>query len=175
MKKYKIIQLRNKTYHFRELSIDDQTQVSNLFNECEDYFNLVEGKVAEEKDTKEFFEDLPPGKEIEDKNLYGVFDEVELIGVVDMVEDFPQKGEWIIGLMLLHPNTRGKGLGKAIHNIIVDIARENKVKKLRVGVVQQNENALKYWKRIGYKEVERTSPRMFGQKESIIIVLNYFL
>ena len=65
-----LILLHNKEYHFRELSIDDQSQVLNLFKECEDYFYLVEGKVADDKNAKEFFEELPPNKGLEDKNLY---------------------------------------------------------------------------------------------------------
>ena len=77
--------------------------------------------------------------------------------------------------MLLHPNERRKGLGKAIHNIIIDIAKEQKAKKLRIGVVEQNEKAIKYWTNIGYKEIKRTQPIKYGSKESTVIVMNYFL
>ncbi|KGG80336.1 hypothetical protein Y919_06930 [Caloranaerobacter azorensis H53214] len=170
-----IINLNGEKYIFKKLSIDNEIQVFDLLSQCDDYFYLVEGRKADESSVKELFEDLPPGKHIDDKNIFGVFYNEKLIGIVDLVQDFPEKGEWIIGLMLLHPDERRKGLGKAIHDIIVDIANEQKAKKLRIGVVEQNEKALKYWKNIGYKEIKRTQPLKYGSKESIVIVMNYFL
>ncbi len=175
VKMNKTIRQNDSLYLMKELSIDNIKQVSELFNHCNDYFFLVGNQNATQKDVNEFFEDLPPGKNMDDKYLFGVYYKETLIGVIDLVHDYPEKGEWIIGLMLLHPSERGKGLGKAIHDVIVDIANENKVKKLRIGVVKQNKKALEYWKHIGYKEIKRTQPIKYGSRECIVIVMNYML
>lgn len=148
--------------------------VMNLFINCKEYFILTEGKEVE--DCSDFFTDLPPNKKIEDKYLYGVYDDELLVGAIDLVSNFPEDGEWMIGLVLLHPKVRHIGLGKTIHNVIKDIARKGKAQKLRIGVIEQNTNGYKFWNKIGYKQIKKiTDPIKFGAKESKVIVMNYYL
>ena len=90
------------------------------------------------------------------------------------VADFPEKGEWIIGLLLIHPNARGMGLGRAMHNEIKKFVKNQGGKKLRIGVMEQNVDALVFWSKIGYKQTKITETRKFGIKESKVVVMNYY-
>lgn len=173
MNKEEVIIINNKEILFKKITIEDKSKVMDLFRECTDFFELTEG--IKPDDCDDFFYDLPPNKTIEDKYLYGVFDKDLLIGVIDIVSDFPEKGEWIIGLLLLHPNTRGIGLGKGIHNLIKELVKNEGAQKLRIGVMEQNTDALIFWNKIGYKQIKITEPRKFGIKESKVVVMNYYL
>lgn len=166
-------EINEQKYLFREITIKDKNHVSQLFNKCIKYFYEIEGKNA--ISTEEFFTELPPNKTIEDKKLYGIFDDNTLIGVVDIVKNYPEIKEWIIGLMLFSPESRGQGLGVHVHNILTQIAQDNEVQKLRIAVMKDNTKGLSFWRNIGYKEIKRTEPRKLQNKEDIIIVLNYFI
>lgn len=172
---YKVIQIGEKSFEFKEVRIEDKKLVFNLYNECEDYFYLVEGKKPLEEDAERFFKDIPPGKTIDDKYSFGIYYERKLIGLVDLIENYPKEGEWFLGLLLLNPNMRGIGLGRAVHNILVNITKEKIAKKISIGVVEQNISALKYWNKIGYKEVKRTSSNLLNKEKTTVIVLDYLI
>ena len=168
-----IIELSGGKYLFKQLSPFNKRQVYDLYCQCDDYFYLAEGKPADGSNVKELFEELPPGKQIHDKEIYGLFHQGEMLGVVDLVKDFPEKDEWIIGLLLLDPSVRNKGLGSAMHKVILEDALERGAKKLRVGVLEQNNQGFNYWEKLGYNEISRKEKRRFGDKESVVIVMNY--
>ncbi|MDA3847374.1 MAG: GNAT family N-acetyltransferase [Vallitaleaceae bacterium] len=173
MEKPKLILLDNQVYLLRAISVGDQAKVLSLFHTCEEFFILTEGIIPINSD--ELYYDLPPGNVMEDKLLYGVLQDELLVGVVDIVKNYPEKGEWIIGLLLLHPKVRGMGLGKSVHNILIRIARDGGAKKLRVGVVEQNTSGYQFWAKLGYKKMKLTEPIRYSIKESKVIVMNYFL
>jgi len=167
-----IIEVLGDKYLFKQLSTMNKRQVYDLYYECDDYFQMAEGKSPDGDNVKELFEDLPPGKHLKDKEVYGLFRQGTLLGVVDLVKDFPEKAEWIIGLMLLDPSVRNKGLASATHKVISDYAFEAGAEKLRVGVLKQNTQALKYWEKLGYHIISQTDQRQFGLKKSVVIVMN---
>ncbi len=168
-----MIRMNNRELSFRKIRVEDKNKVLNLFRECKDYFELTQGTIPDDCDS--FFYDLPPNKTIEDKYLYGVFDKNLLVGAIDIISNYPKQGEWIIGLLLLHPNTRGIGLGKEIHNLIIKLVKKEGAEALRVGVVEQNKDALYFWHKIGYKQTKITEARKFGIKESKVVLMNYYL
>lgn len=170
-----LIDLAGEKYLFKQLNTTYKRQVYDLYCQCDDYFLMAEGKVADGSNVKELFEALPPGKQMQDKEIYGLFYRGEMLGIVDLVKDYPQKGEWIIGLLLLEPSMRNIGLGSRTHKIISDYACEQGADKLRVGVLEQNSEAFDYWKKLGYTEISRTEPRKYGDKKSVVIVMNYLL
>jgi ribosomal protein S18 acetylase RimI-like enzyme len=42
---------------------------------------------------------------------------------------------------------------------------------VRLTVAEQNERAYRFWQRLGFREIERRPPEMFGAKESVFIVM----
>ncbi|MCB9285596.1 MAG: GNAT family N-acetyltransferase [Lewinellaceae bacterium] len=164
-KQYPAFELRKIDERYKE-------QVQDLFKACPEYFWIAEGQEATDLSLKEFFEERPPGTEPQEKHLYGVFVADRLVGVVDLVENYPEPGEWIIGLLLLHPDLRGRGLGGQVHEELVEMARNGGATKMRLGVVTQNERGIAFWTRLGYREISRTAPRLMGKKTSVILVMN---
>ena len=163
----------NDKIKYRKILPQDQERVMNLFRACPDYFEMIEGIQPDNCD--EFFGDVPPGKKMDDKHLFGAFKKDRLIGVADVVADFPEKDEWIIGLLLLDPDVRSMGIGQSMHEFIKEYVRSHGGKKLRIGVMEQNRGALTFWNKIGYQKIMMTEPRKFGIKESRVVVMNYHL
>ncbi len=168
-------QIDNRDYVLKEINKEFRAQIKHLFDRCKDYFYLVESKQANEGSINEFLEDLPQGKTLKDKHTLGIFNNEKLIGVIDLVENYPNKNEWIIGLLLIDPGERGYGLGKKVHKILEDISNKGQGEKLRIGVVEQNKSAVEFWKKIGYTEIKRTQPIKYSNRENIVIIMNYLL
>jgi GNAT superfamily N-acetyltransferase len=115
--------------------------------------------------------DLPPGKSLADKFIFGIFLDNALVGVLDAVQGYPQEDVWWIGLLLLDPAQRGQGAGEQALNILTTFAGEQSAQALMLGVVEENVRGFQFWQRMGFEMVERRPPRLFGRKEQVVLVL----
>ncbi|WP_234123737.1 GNAT family N-acetyltransferase [Clostridium hydrogenum] len=166
------LKLKNN-YEIKILGLDKIISVYNLCVACSDYYILSDGVKPTNEDAKEIFAELPPDKNYEDKFVFGVFNNKEmLVGIVDIVRNFPEDGEWMIGLMILEPKERGSGLGKETHNAIAQWSKQLGAKTLRIGVIEENYNGIKFWTKLGYEEIKQTDME-FKSKKHIIKVMRF--
>lgn len=156
-------------FTFRTLSSQDEDSVFELFRACEDYFLLSQGYPA--RNAHEFFNDCPPGREINHKHLFGIFHDNLPIAVADIVEGYPQPGTWITGLLIVHPKWRRYGIARSLFENIRSYAQQKGAKTYRVGVVMQNTSAINFWKKLHFSEVSISEPRKYGKIETQVIVL----
>ena len=163
--------VKEEYYEIRLLGARNEAELQDLCERCHEFALLTEGQMPGPKAGFDILNDLPPGKEVEDKRVFGVYDKEQLVGVVEMVKDYKTAGEWIIGLLLVDPARRGMNLGGAIHDYIKDYVSLNGGYLLRIGVIEENARGLNFWKRLGYKEVERKQ-QTFGKKNHTVIVMN---
>jgi GNAT superfamily N-acetyltransferase len=171
---YKIL-ANNVEYIIKLLSCDDEVCVQDLCERCSDFSLLVEGRLPEKDAGHDILFDLPPNKDLKDKFVLGVYKNSDaLIAVIDLIKDFKVQGEWTLGLMMIDPSERGKGLGKRLHECIKTMVSESKCKTLRIGVVEENYKAYEFWKGMGYIEVDRVRAK-YGCKEHAVIVMNLCL
>ena len=138
------------------LEASDAPRLQSLFAACPDYFHLVYGEPAGLATAEEELGGLPPGKSLEDKFFLGLLQPDDaLVGVIDLVRDYPTPGTWYLGLLLLHPALRGLGHGQAIHAGIRKWVHAQGGRAIRLGVLEHNVKALAFWERLGYREVAR--------------------
>jgi len=137
-------------YTIRLLSGDDEIDVQDLCERCSDFSELIEGRPPEKDAGNSILFDLPPDKELEDKFVFGVYKENNLlIAVADMIKDYKETGEWIIGLLMIDPIERGNSLGRKLHELIKTWVLEEHGKVLRIGVVEDNDRGRRFWKEMG--------------------------
>ena len=162
-------------YTVRILSKEDENVVQGLCERCLDFFILTEDRYPEKGAGHEILFDLPPDKELKDKFVFGVYKEgTRLVAVVDLLKDYKQAGEWVIGLLMIDPVERGKGLGVRIHEFIRDTVVRHQAHTLRIGVVEDNKKAFNFWSKLGYSEKSRVNAR-YGNKNNVVIVMNQSL
>jgi RimJ/RimL family protein N-acetyltransferase len=141
----------------KQLSECDTTAVQKLCERCGDYFCLHEGTPVPKNAAADIFTSLPPGKAQKDKFVFGVVKpDGTLVGVIDLVQDFPETGVWMLGLMLLAPEERGNGTGRAAHEGIVGWAKALGAKSMRIGVIEENRAGAHFWDSLGYLHQEET-------------------
>ncbi len=166
--------IKQHEYNIRLLSGDDEIDVQDLCERCSDFFELTEGRPPEKDAGKSILSDLPPGKTMKDKFVFGVYKKNVLIAVIDMVKDYKAAGEWMIGLLMLDPRERGNSLGRKLHDSIKDWVLEEHGRALRIGVLEDNHIGYQFWCKMGYIEVDRVK-KTYGTKEHTVKVMNLFL
>jgi ribosomal protein S18 acetylase RimI-like enzyme len=171
-RKFKLLE---NDYFIRILGAEDEETLQHLCERCMDYYEIVEGRLPEKDAGHEILNDLPPAKEFKDKHVLGCFNENNiLIAVIDIIADYPDQGEWIIGLLMIDPKERGRGLGKVLHEFIKSYVLMHKADKLRIGVVLENIKAYSFWKSLGYYKIKRVNMRC-GNKDNDVVVMNLLL
>ncbi|WP_088810464.1 MULTISPECIES: N-acetyltransferase [Listeria] len=159
-----------RNYHVKFLNEKDIALAEHVCAKCEDYFQIEQGRKANSSDAHAILTDLPDGKTKFDKFVMAILDDQEEpIGLIDVVADFPKKGEWIIGLLLLVPDAREAGLGRVLHQVIRDWATDGGAKSLRIGVLNENEAAKGFWEHLGYQKQEEKTTQ-FGEKTHVVSV-----
>lgn len=143
-------------YEIRSLNAEDLPWAQSLFESDPVYFEQAQGAPARPDETATLMTELPPGKNKDDKFVFGVFDkEDELFAVVDAVRGYPEPAIWFLGFIFVAPAYRGKGFGRALLQALMDWARAQGGDRLRLGVVEPNAGARRLYERIGFREIAR--------------------
>lgn len=95
----------------------------------------------------------------------------KFIRVLDLIRNHPEPGTWWLGLMLLHPDFREKGIGAPLFHALLLWLKERGAKQLSMSVLEPNEAAYRFWKRMGMELQEIRPPAKFGAKVSRALVM----
>jgi ribosomal protein S18 acetylase RimI-like enzyme len=159
-------------YSVYRLKPEHSQTLQRLFEQCADFNMIVHGEDVSPTAAQEIFQEVPPGRSIDDKFLFGIKDRKgELIGMVEGLIDYPDDRDWWIGLMLLAPGWRGQGLGRMIVEGFSEYVRSNQGKSIMLGVVDENQRAYSFWQQAGFKFVRETEPRKFSRKIHTVYVM----
>jgi GNAT superfamily N-acetyltransferase len=98
----------------RDLEPSDEAALLALFEAAEDYFVAATGQPAGPGDVQSLYYALPDGAAFEDKALLVVTAGERVVGVIDAVPHHPHPTACAVGLFLLHPKDRRRGLGRRV-------------------------------------------------------------
>jgi ribosomal protein S18 acetylase RimI-like enzyme len=152
------------------LSEADLADLQHLLESSSDYNDLLTGLPVDSDAARELLTVGPPGKPREDKFVFGIYlGGNTLIGVLDAIRDYPSEGVWYVGLLLLEPRYRRQGQGESIYRAFERWASQSGAQEIRLGVLEANAKALRFWQRLGFTEIERRPPRRYGLREHVVI------
>lgn len=159
---------------FRRLT-NEYDQLLALFERAPAYFQLAEGRPPCLEDARQLLEETPPGTPGEQKFVWGL-DQDGLQGCLDLVRGYPDAEAAFLGLLLVAQDRRGLGIGAKA----VAFARQQAVawgcRRLRLGVLQDNDDGLAFWAHQGFHltgeskgrvVLMETSPALSGPNETI--------
>lgn len=135
----------------------DEDALQALLERCGDYFELVEEREPGPGAAGELLRTRPPGTDPGDKIVL-VLTGDSLDGVVDVIRDWPVEGTWLVGLLLLDPALRGRGIGAEVVAALDRWAAGEGAQRLRVAVVHGNARALRFWRGLSFEEVPPLGP-----------------
>ena len=152
------------------LESTDMPRLSRLCMDCTDFFQLVEGQPGGEVTAAGILGSLAPDHARGTSHVFGFQRNDELIGFAELLEGYPSAREWCIGLLLLHPADRGRGLGARLCTDILEWIRVQGGIAVRLVVQHQNPLARAFWERQGFS-VEQEAVLRAGRLSSPVWIL----
>lgn len=150
----------------------DEARLAELqafYDECRDTVELVTGAPPGNDEAADLLASLPPGKGEEDKFVIGLFDAPgHLVGVLDVIRDYPAARQWYLGLLMLRPFSRSRGLGERVYRRFEEWVRASGGEAIHLVVQQQNPGALRFWQRMGF-EIRGLGKQFRKGRETIFI------
>jgi GNAT superfamily N-acetyltransferase len=136
----------------RELTTADLVDLQALLERAADYFLLHEGRATRATEASDVWAAVPDGIPRSNKRVLGLF-APGLCGVADVVCDWPRRGTWMIGLLLLDPAARGRAAGTRVIGAIDAAAAGAGADRLRIAVIPANVGGMRFWRRHGFEPV----------------------
>jgi GNAT superfamily N-acetyltransferase len=143
------------TLRVRELDAPEVPLVQALFDASPEYFHAVNGRPPSRDEAQVAFDEMPPAHLGYTRRWFaGAFDgNGALAGLVIVVSDLCAPGVWHLALFLVATPLRGTGLAPALYGALERWMRDGGAQWLRLGVVQGNAVAERFWARHGYETV----------------------
>ena len=166
------------SYYIKELNEQKHNEELQILCEaCSDYYELCEERSVSPTASKDLFINVPPSKKLEDKRILGIYEgrneSKNLVGVLDMLIDFPNENTWYIGLFMIKPSIRNNKLGERVLHQYKEWALRNGVKELNIGVLEENEKAFRFWSRMGFEVVKKIDNFEIGNKVATVFSMKY--
>ena len=142
-----------------ELTDSDIALLQQFFDANPEYFQSVTGLPARSNEAVEEFRDLPPAGMTYNRRLQiGFFDESgAMVAMAGVLGEFIAESVWHIGLFVVATAMHGNGMAPMIYRELEGWMRNEGAQWIRLGVVQGNTRAERFWEKMGYREV-RTRP-----------------
>ncbi len=136
-----------------------------FYEECRAYFELATGEPPGPDEAGQLLRALPRGKTHDDKFVIGFYDAPgHMVGVLDLIRNYPGDGDWYVGLLLFGPSSRGRRLGERVVRRLEEWVRAEGGKALHLIVQQQNPGALRFWERMGFQVRGMGKQRLKGRE-----------
>ena len=144
-------------YRAVELGAEDVPDLQRFFDLNPEYFLAVGGQPATLAEAhQEIHGALPAGWPYTKKWSIGFVDgSGALIGMADVVSNLLAPGVWHIGLFIVATALHGRGAAQALYHELERWSRERGAQWLRLGVVEGNARAERFWIRCAYVEVRK--------------------
>jgi len=120
------------------LAADDLAKLSRLCLACTGFYEMVEGHPASDATAAEILGPLAPEYAACVKHVFAVMKDGALIAVIELLQGHPSARDWCIGLLLVNPQHRRRGLGARLCTAILDWIAEHDGAMVRLVVQQQN-------------------------------------
>jgi GNAT superfamily N-acetyltransferase len=156
-----------------EMDASDLPSLQTFFEQNPAYFIAVSGQAATATEAEdELNGPLPEGWSYTQKSVLGFVDQTNtLIGMSNIVSDLLAEGVWHIGLFMVATEQHGNGMAQNLYQGLEHWARDGGAHWLRLGVVEGNTRAEKFWAKQGYSEVRKRLGVQISQQTNTVRVL----
>lgn len=154
-----------------ELGRADVPAVQRLFESNPGYHEMVAGRPPQPDEALREFEARPPapfGK----KWFIGFRDpRGAMVGVADIVADIFAKDAWTVGLFFVAAALHGSGTARPLYDAMEGWMRKEGALWLRLGVVEGNARAARFWEKAGYRDVRKREGVVIGKRVNTLRVM----
>lgn len=156
-----------------ELGPEDEPLLQRFFEANPAYFLAVHGEPAGPHEAfEEIHGELPAGWRFTKKWLVGYVDETAaLVAMANVVSDLLAPHVWHIGFFVVASARHGSGEAQALYRGLETWAVARGAQWLRLGVVQGNARAERFWESLGFVQVRTRSGVEMGRLVNTLRVM----
>lgn len=150
----------------------EMAALQRVIEEAPAYAERVTGAPPGPADAQSTWTVLPEGKTYDDKFVFGILREGEMVGCVDLVRGWPDPGTAMLGLLLVSESHRGEGIGREAYRLVEEVVRGwGTCQRVRIGVVRTNARVLPFWTGLGFEPTGEVKPYRYATVESETVIL----
>jgi len=160
-------------YRAVPLGAADSAELQRFFDENPEYFVIVTGQGPHPSEaTDEIDRALPDGWAFTKKWVMGFVDEADsMVGMAEVVSDLLKRRVWHIGLFIVATRLHGSGIGQLLYGNLERWAHGQGAHWMRLGVVEGNTRAERFWQRCGFVDVRKRVGVQMGARTHTIRVM----
>ncbi len=134
----------------------DAARLQLLLERCSDYYELHEGCATPADAGVYELSALPPGLPGGELYIAGLqTPSGALDAMIQMLPDHPGAKIWWVGLLVVAPDVRSRGLGRVLLQHVLETAAAAGATELQLAVSAHNPRAQKFWSEAGFRETGR--------------------
>jgi GNAT superfamily N-acetyltransferase len=123
-------------YDDRDLDDADTEALQALLESVPEYAQRITGYPLGPSDALSALLSVPPGFDPAGKHAIGLWDGPSLVAFADVLLGYPDPAFAYIGLVVVHADRQGQGLGRQLHNAVLDRVRDHSAAVVvRLGVI----------------------------------------
>jgi ribosomal protein S18 acetylase RimI-like enzyme len=153
--------------HFRRLdpaSPHDLLDWQRVFRGAQSFTFATQGRPPTDADAQRMMRTLPAGRSQDDMHLFAIDVNGTLCGIAFLMRGYPAADVTYVVALVLMEEFQNRSLGAACLERIEGLARSWQARKLSAVVDSANVRGLAFWRRHGFREVERRElPDLVGQ------------
>ena len=148
-----------------ELQSEDVPELQRFFEANPEYFLAVEGRPPDHSEAnEEFHSELSAGWSFTKKWFLGFVDDANSrVGMASLVSDLLALNVWHIGLFIVATARHGSGDAQALYQALEDWAVRSGAQWFRLGVVEGNTRAERFWEKAGFVQVRKRNSVEMGK------------
>jgi uncharacterized protein len=153
----------------RPVTPDDVDALQELIESDPGYTERITGYPPGPADAQSLLMMRPEGLAEDAKLVLGGFVDDRLVAVVDLLRGFPNDHTAYIGLLEVHWNHQGTGLGKAAYEEVQRYVETSwpEIDTLRLAIVDTNARiATGFWQKVGFTATGEERPYRYDKLES---------
>lgn len=144
------------------------------------YYSISQDHPVTPEESIADLETIPEGFPIKQKFYFGIYQENQMIAVMDYLVgyDYEHTSDiqtvWI-GFFMVHGNYKNQGLGKRIMNTFIQAAKENGIRTIQLGCIDGNNEGYSFWTQLGFKEIAKVNTVLSNKVSRSVIIMNITL
>lgn len=148
----------------------DRAAVQRVLDDAPAYFRVSSGAPARTDEADRLFRELPPGRTLDDKRVFGVFLDDDMVGCADVLLRWPSDRVAMIGLLVIREAHQRRGIGSAAFRLLERALVELGFERTRIAVIHDHASALAFWRGLGFVETGERKPWAEGSVRTEVIV-----
>jgi len=157
--RHQVVQLLNQYNDFSVVQITSShyEAVHKLWQGNHAYTALFQSHPITLEEVIKEVNDRPKNTVLFQKCFIGFYLKDALVGIADLILNYPNEEEGYIGLLMIDKDYQQKGYGKKMYQRIEAVLKSVGFKRIELGVVKENKGAYLFWKNRGYQAIRHVT------------------